>query len=77
MIGNKIKALLNLKEKTSTDVCEFLNIMQPAYSRKIIKNTFKAEELIKLAALTNTKLAFIDENNQPLIIFDVNDIKEK
>ena len=49
MIGNKIKALLNLKNKTTNDVCESLQIIDTAYYRKIKKNTFKAEELIILA----------------------------
>lgn len=74
MIGNKIKALLNLKEITTNDVCDYLEIMQPAYSRKIKKNTFKADELIKIADLTNTKLAFIDEDNNIFIVFDKDDI---
>ena len=46
MIGNKIKALLNLKNKTTNDVCKSLQIIDTAYYRKIKKNTFKAEELI-------------------------------
>lgn len=74
MIGNKIKALLNIKNKTSNDVCTTLNIMQPAYSRKTKTNTFKADELIKIATLTNTKLAFVDEKGVVLISFDENDI---
>lgn len=76
MIGNKIKALLNIRGKTSNDACKTLNIMQSAYSRKLSKNTFKTEELIQLANLTNTKLAFIDEENNPIITFDENDIKK-
>lgn len=76
MIGNKIKALLELTEKTTNDACNYLNILQPAFSRKINKNTFKTEELIKLASLTNTRLAFIDEDNQPIILFNEKDLKE-
>ncbi len=76
MIGNKIKALLNIKGKSSNDACQSLNIMQSAYSRKLSKNTFKTEELIQLAILTNTKLAFIDEDNNPIIVFNKDDIKK-
>ena len=77
MIGNKIKALLNITNKNTNDICEMLNIIDTAFYRKIKKNTFKADELIKIAILTNTKLAFIDENNNPLISFDENDIKQE
>ena len=77
MIGNKIKALLNLTNKNTNDVCETLNIIDTAFYRKIKKNTFKTEELIKISQLTNTRLAFIDnETNKELISFDENDIKK-
>ncbi|MFR4599958.1 MAG: hypothetical protein ACLT6Z_17630 [Coprobacillus cateniformis] len=77
MIGNKIKALLEIQQKSTVETCKYLNILQPAFSRKINNNTFKAEELIKLATFTNTKLAFVDKNNNPLITFDENDIKQE
>lgn len=76
MIGNKIKGLLNIRNKSTTDVCDKLNIIDTAYYRKIKKNTFKADELIKIGTVTNTKLAFIDENNNPVVIFDENDLKK-
>lgn len=44
--------------------------------RKIKNNTFKSEELISIADLTNTKLAFIDEKGNALITFDKEDIKK-
>ena len=77
MIGNKIKGLLNIRNKGTTDVCEKLNIIDTAYYRKIKNNIFKADELIKIAIATNTKLAFIDENNNPVVVFDENDLKAK
>lgn len=77
MIGNKIKALLELTNKTTDDVCKKLNIINTAYYRKIKKNTFKTEELISIADLTNTQLAFIDRNGKTLITFDKTDIIKK
>ncbi len=75
MIGNKIKALLNLTSKNTYDICNELEIMDSAYYRKIKKNTFRADELIKIANMTNTRLAFIDnETNKELIAFDEYDI---
>lgn len=75
MIGNKIKGLINITNKNTSDICKALNIIDTAYYRKIKKNTFKTQELIKIAIATNTKLAFIDENNKPIVIFDESDIK--
>lgn len=76
MIGNKIKALLNLTSKNTSDVCGALGILEAAYYRKIKKNTFKTEELIKIAELTNTKLSFVDENGKVLIEFNKDDLKD-
>ena len=46
--------------------------------RKLNKNTFKADELIKLAYLTGTDLAFIDKTTgKPVITFDISDIPDK
>lgn len=77
MIGNKIKALLTLVGKTTNDVCDKLNIIDTAYYRKIKKNTFKAEELIQIADLSNANLSFTDkETGKILVSFDIEDIKK-
>lgn len=76
MLGNKIKALLNLKNKSTNDLCEALNIINVAFYRKVKNNTFKADELIKIADLTDTKLAFIDNDDKPIIIFDNKDLQK-
>ena len=76
MIGNKIKALLNITNKSTNELCEKLNILNVAFYRKIKNNTFKAEELILTAELTNTKLAFIDEKGNVLIKFDKEDLNK-
>lgn len=76
MIGNKIKALLTLTNKSTNDVCSALGILETAYYRKVKRNTFKTEELIKIAELTKTRLAFIDEEGKILISFDEKDSKK-
>ncbi len=77
MLGNKIKALLNLKNKSTNDLCKALNIINVAFYRKAKNNTFKVDELIKIADLTDTRLAFIGDDDKPIIIFDNNDIKSE
>lgn len=74
MIGNKIKGLLNITNKTTIELCEKLNILNVVYYRKIKNNTFKADELIKIAELTNTTLCFVDEKGKILISFDSDDL---
>lgn len=77
MIGNKIKGLLNITNKTTNDLCEKLNILNVVFYRKVKNNTFKADELIKIADLTDTQLAFVNRDGKPIIIFDNEDIKKE
>ncbi len=73
---NKIEAILKLKNMTMSDFARFKNVSRQQISNKKKNDTFRADELIEVAILTKTKLAFVDENNQPLIVFDENDIKK-
>lgn len=73
---NKIDSLLRLKGLNITKYAEFMGIARQQIANKKKNDTFKADELIKLAELTNTQLAFLDENDKPLIKFDVNDISK-
>lgn len=76
MIKDKIKSLFKLYGKTNKDGANVLNMPYASFTNKLNQRGFKTEELIKIAVLTNTKLAFIDENNNPVIIFDENDLKK-
>ena len=73
---NKVEALLKLKDMSMSDFARFKNVSRQQISNKKKNDTFRADELIEVALLTNTKLAFIDENNNPVIIFGENDIKK-
>lgn len=76
MIKDKIKGLLALKGKTQIELSEKLNTnSRQAINRKVNDGSFSVIDLIKLGELTNTKLAFIDENNKPLIVFEKEDLK--
>ena len=76
MIKDKIKGLLALKGKTQIELSEKLNTnSRQAINRKVNDGSFSVIDLIKLGELTNSKLAFIDENNRPLIVFEKEDLK--
>lgn len=76
MIKDKIKALLKQSGKSNQDGADALDMPYYSFTNKINQRGFKTEDLILLAKLTDTKLAFIDKNNNPIIIFDENDIKK-
>lgn len=75
--SSKIKGLLSIKDIKNSAYAETLGLArQQALTTKYSRDSFTGDDLIKLSLLTNTKLAFIDENNNPIIIFDENDIKK-
>lgn len=76
MLTNKIKALLMLKNSGLTKFADYVQKSQPTISNKAKRDSWTAEDLIKIAAHTNTKLAFLDENNKPLITFEENDLSD-
>lgn len=76
MIANKIRAFLKLKGIKNIDYSETLELKNPqALNTKFLRNSFKTQELIKLAELGNCYLAFIEkESNEPIIKFDKEDL---
>ena len=78
MIKDKLKAILKMYGKSNKDGAQALGINYQSFLNKISSKSpkcFKTSELIKIAHLTGTKLAFIDKNNNPVIIFDLDDIE--
>jgi hypothetical protein len=75
---DKIKALLSLNKKNFTDYANYMNVSKQQLSNKKKSDSFKADELIKLAEMTGTILAFNDKNTgKPLIEFDISDLKSE
>ena len=77
MIINKISALLSIKQTNLNNFIKDNKLSQPNFSQKAKRNSFYAKELIMIADYTNTKLAFIDEDNKPVIVFESEDIEKK
>lgn len=76
-ISNKIKGLLKIKGKKAVEYSNALNLVNAsALNMKYVRESFKIQDLIVLANLTGTKLAFIDESDKPVIVFDIEDIKD-
>lgn len=76
MITNKIKSLLSLKGLNFSNYANHLEITRQSLNNKANREAYKIKDLIKLAELTNTKLAFNDkETGKTLIEFDKEDIK--
>lgn len=74
MITNKVKALLTLQGLSFKDYADNLGIAKQSLNNKAKAEAYKCSDLIKLADLTGTHLAFIDDNGKPVITFDLDDI---
>lgn len=77
MITDKIKGLIIMTGHTQAEIADKKGVSRQQFNLKITRNAFRINDLIELAELTNTRLAFIDnETNKELISFDENDIKK-
>lgn len=77
MITNKVKALLALRGTTLSNYASHLGITKQSLNNKANRDAYKIKDLIELANLTETTLAFNDkETGKPLIEFDVSDIQK-
>ena len=77
MIDNKLKSLLKLKDAKNIEYSKALKLKNPqALNTKFSRESFKIQDLIVLGEVTDTKLAFIDKDNKPLIVFDKEDLSK-
>lgn len=74
MINEKLRSLVVRSGKLQLEVAKHFGIIPQQMNRKFSRASFKVSELVRLAEFTGTKLAFIDENDKPVIIFDMNDL---
>ena len=78
MKKDKIKALLSLKGLNMTNLANFMGKSKQQISNKNKSDVWSSDDLIKIAIMSNSRLAFIDnETNKELVSFDENDIKKE
>lgn len=77
MIKDKIKGLITITGHSQAEIADKKGVSRQQFNLKITRNAFRINDLIELADLTNTTLAFNDnETGKPLIEFDKSDLKE-
>ena len=78
MKSNKIKALLKIKDKKNDECYKYLGLSSnQSLSMKYTRESFSSDDLIKIAELTDTTLAFIDNKTNDVVVrFDINDINK-
>ena len=78
MIKDKIKALITITGHTQAEIADKKGVSRQQFNLKITRNAFRIDDLIELAELTGTTLAFNDkETGKVLIEFDKEDISKE
>lgn len=75
----KIKSLLALRDIKNNEYAKALGLArQQALTTKYARNSFSSDDLIKLANLTNTELAFNDkETGKAVVSLDMTDLDKQ
>lgn len=78
MTRKKLDVLLTMKDVTQTQIADKRNVSRQSISRKFRNSAtaFNLKDLIELAEMTNTSLAFVDPDGSIVVKFDISDIKE-
>lgn len=76
-VTNKVKGMLKLKGKKNIELAEYLGLgTAQALTNKFNRESFSAEDLIKIADFLGCELAFILSDNQKIVL-DTEDLRTK
>ena len=75
-VSEKIKALLQIRGKKKNELAEYLGINSQSLSNKFSRDSFSAEDLIKISNFLNCSLTFEIDDKQKIIL-DMSDIKRE
>lgn len=74
-VANKVKGLIKAKGLKGYEVAEMLGITHQAFRNKLNRDSFFAEDLIKIANFLGLELAFMGEGQKTVL--DMSDIEAK
>ena len=72
-VSNKIKSMIKAKGLKGYDLAEYFGISHQAFRNKLNRDSFSAEDLIKVAHFLGYELAFISDTQKTIL--DLDDIK--
>ena len=73
-VSEKIKALLQIRGRKKNELAEYLGMNSQSLSNKFSRDSFSAEDLIKIADFLDCSLIFEIDDKQKIIL-DTSDIK--
>lgn len=75
-VSEKIKALLQIRGKKKNELAEYLGMNSQSLSNKFSRDSFSAEDLIKISTFLDCSLTFEIDDKQKIIL-DMSDIKRE
>lgn len=75
-VSNKLKGLLISHNENMASFSKLMGVTPQATSKKARNQTWGINDLLNIADLTGTTLAFIDDKGKPIVTFDMSDIKK-
>lgn len=67
-VAKTVKAVLSLKGKRQTDLAEHFNMKPQSMANKMSRDSFSAEDLIKVAEFACCRIAFVLDDGQMLYL---------
>lgn len=74
-VSDKIKAAMTIKHLKNADLAQYLGIAPQSVRNKLYRDSFTAEDLIKISDFLGCELAFIIDDKHKIIL-DMDDIKQ-
>lgn len=75
-VSNKVKALISLSGRDNAGLAQYLKISKQALSNKLYRDSFSADDLIKIAVFTGCELSFVIDGAQKINLTSA-DIREQ
>ncbi len=73
-VANKIRALLRLNNKKNSELAAYLEMTPQSLTNKLNRDSFSAEDLIKIAEFLECELSF-DTKDGVKILLDTTDLR--
>lgn len=77
MTKDKLTDLIKLKRLKQVDIATDFNMSKASFNNKLCasETRFNLSDLMKLAKITGTHLAFIDDNKKVIVEFEESDLE--
>jgi hypothetical protein len=74
-VSKKVKALLNLTDRSDEGLADYLQIERQSLRNKYNRNSFSADDLVKIAEYCGAELSYTAKKGQKIVL-DIDDARK-